>query len=104
MSMMQGMTAISTKPCAFCTLPSARVLQSMAQDFGGSFAAFSKAHSVRTKAQELATPLQAHELAHFEQLAEASRLQQRAIEDADTLPFAQYLAQYLSPERLGRSA
>ena len=86
------------------TLPSARVLQAMAQDFGGSFAAFAKAHSVRTKAQELATPLQAHELAHFEQLAEASRLQQRAIEAADTLPFAQYLAQYLSPERLGRSA
>ena len=26
MSMMQGMTAISTKPCAFCTLPSARVI------------------------------------------------------------------------------
>ena len=86
------------------TLPSARVLQAMAQDFGGSFAAFAKAHSVRTKAQELGTPLQAHELAHFEQLAEASRAQQRAIEAADTLPFAQYLAQYLSPERLGRSA
>jgi len=86
------------------TLPSARVLQSMAQDFGGSFSAFAKAHSVQTKAQELATPLQAHELAHFEQLAEESRLQQRAIEDADTLPFAQYLTQYLSPERLGRSA
>ena len=26
MSMMQGMTAISIKPCAFCTLPSARVI------------------------------------------------------------------------------
>ena len=26
MSMMQGMTAISTKSCAFCTLPSARVI------------------------------------------------------------------------------
>ena len=26
MSMMQGMTAISTKLCAFCTLPSARVI------------------------------------------------------------------------------
>ncbi len=85
------------------TLPSARVLQSMAQDFGGSFSAFAKAHSVQTKAQELATPLQAHELAHFEQLAEESCLRQRAIEAADTLPFAQYLAQYLSPERLGRS-
>jgi glutamate--cysteine ligase len=52
----------------------------------------------------LAVPLEAHALAHFEQLAEASRQQQRAIEAADTLPFDQYLAQYLSPERLGRSA
>jgi diadenosine tetraphosphate (Ap4A) HIT family hydrolase len=26
MSMMHGMTAISSKPCAFCTLPSARVI------------------------------------------------------------------------------
>ena len=26
MSMMQGMTAISTKPCGYCTLPSARVI------------------------------------------------------------------------------
>ena len=26
MSMMQGMTAISPKPCAFCTLPSERVI------------------------------------------------------------------------------
>ena len=26
MSMVQGMTAISNKPCAFCTLPSARVI------------------------------------------------------------------------------
>jgi len=86
------------------TLPSARVLQAMEQDFGGSFAAFARARSVQTKAQELAKPLETHERAHFEQLAEASRSQQRAIEEADTLPFAQYLTRYLSPERLGRSA
>ena len=86
------------------TLPSARVLEAMAQDFGGSFAAFAKSRSAQVKSQELAVPLEAHALAHFEQLAEASRQQQRAIEAADTLPFDQYLAQYLSPERLGRSA
>jgi glutamate--cysteine ligase len=85
------------------TLPSARVLQAMEQDFGGSFAAFAKARSMETKAQELATPLEAHELAHFELLSQASREQQTAIEGADTLPIAQYLTQYLSPERLGRS-
>lgn len=85
------------------TLPSARVLQAMEQEFGGSFAAFAKARSMETKSQELATPLEAHELAHFELLSQASREQQTAIEGADTLPFAQYLTQYLSPERLGRS-
>ncbi len=86
------------------TLPSARVLRSMAQDFGGSFSAFAKAHSAQTKAQELSEPLQAHELAHFQQLAEASLAQQHAIEAADSLPFDRYLAQYLSPDRLGRAA
>ena len=86
------------------TLPSARVLQAMEGEFGGSFAAFAKVHSLETKVQELATPLEAHALAHFEQLAEDSRLQQRTIEEGDSLPFAQYLAQYLQPERLGRSA
>jgi glutamate--cysteine ligase len=85
------------------TLPSARVLQEMHEEFGSSFAAFAKAHSLETKAQELARPLEAHALAHFEQLAEDSRLQQGAIEAGDSLPFAQYLAQYLMPERLGRS-
>ncbi len=85
------------------TLPSARVLHAMHQEFGGSFAAFAKAHSLETKAQELAAPLEAHALAHFEQLAEDSRAQQRAIEEGDSLPFAQYLSQYLMPERLGRS-
>ena len=84
-------------------LPSARVLQAMQHEHGGSFAAFAKAHSIDTKAHELAAPLEAHALAHFEQLAEDSRLQQRAIEEGDSLPFAQYLAQYLMPERLGRS-
>jgi glutamate--cysteine ligase len=86
------------------TLPSARVLQAMNQNFAGSFAAFAQTHSLATKAQELAMPLEEHALAHFEKLAEDSRVQQRAIEKGDTLPFAQYLAQYLTPERLGRSA
>ena len=86
------------------TLPSARVLQAMEGEFGGSFAAFAKAHSLQTKTQELDTPLEAHAVAHFEQLADDSRAQQRTIEEGDSLPFAQYLAQYLQPERLGRSA
>ncbi len=86
------------------TLPSARVLRSVEQDFGGSFSAFAKGHSARTKAQELAIPLAAHALAHFQQLAEASRQAQHETEQADSLPFDRYLEQYLSPQRLGQPA
>jgi len=86
------------------TLPSARVLRSVAQDFGGSFSAFAKGHSMQTKAQELAIPLAAHALAHFQQLAEASRRAQHETEQADSLPFDRYLEQYLSPQRLGQPA
>ena len=84
------------------SLPSARVLQAMREDHGGSFSAFVRSLSEQTKAQELAQPLAAHELAHFQQLAQASLERQREIEAADTLPFDRYLQQYLSPERLGR--
>ncbi len=84
------------------TLPSARVLRAMSQDFGGSFSAFAKGYSAQTKAQELASPLAPHALAHFAQLAEASRRAQRDTEQADSLPFDRYLEQYLSPQRLGQ--
>ena len=84
------------------SLPSARVLQAMREDHGGSFSAFVRNLSEQTKAQELAQPLAAHELAHFQQLAQASLERQREIEAADTLPFDRYLQHYLSPERLGR--
>jgi glutamate--cysteine ligase len=86
------------------TLPSARVLRSMAHDFGGSFAAFARAHSAQTKAQELASPLSPSALAHFEQLAQASRVAQMETEQGDSLPFDRYLEQYLSPQRLGKPA
>jgi len=84
------------------TLPSARVLRAMQDDFDGSFAAFALAHSAQTKAQELAIPLPPHAMAHFEQLAEASRVAQRETEQSDSLPFERYLEQYLLPQRLGQ--
>ena len=84
------------------SLPSARVLQAMREQHGGSFSAFVRSLSQQTKAQELAQALESHELAHFQQLAQASLERQREIETADTLPFDRYLEQYLSPERLGR--
>lgn len=85
------------------SLPSARVLRVMQEEHGGSFSAFGASRSQQTKAQELALALPAHALAHFQQMAQDSLDKQRQIEAADTLPFAQYLAQYLSPERLGQA-
>ena len=74
----------------------------MREQHGGSFSAFVRSLSQQTKAQELAQALEPYELAHFQQLAQASLERQREIETADTLPFDRYLEQYLSPERLGR--
>ncbi len=84
------------------SLPSARVLHAMREEHGGSFSAFVRSLSEQTKAQELFRTLAAHDLAHFQQLAQASLERQREIEAADTLPFDRYLQHYLSPERLGR--
>ena len=85
------------------TLPSARVLRAMQDDFEGSFAAFALAQSAQTKAQEVAISLSDRSLAHFQQLAQASRVAQRETEQGDSLPFDRYLDQYLSPQRLGQS-
>jgi len=84
------------------TLPSARLMRTMHDDYDNSFAQFMQARSAQTKAQELAQPLEAHALAHLQQLSQASLRQQREIEAADSLPFDQYLTQYLSPQRLGQ--
>jgi glutamate--cysteine ligase len=83
------------------TLPSARVLEAITQQYDGSFGAFARSQSLVTRQAMLDKPLSAELKAHFETLARQSWDAQRQIEAADTMPFDIYLQEYLSPRRLG---
>jgi len=82
------------------TLPSARVLQAIHHRFHGSFNAFVLAQSQGTRAAALATPVDADQRAHLQQLSLRSLQDQAQIEAADTGTFGAFLADYLSPARL----
>ncbi len=81
-------------------LPAARVLASMQNDFGGSFGRFGLAQAQRLKASAVAAPLTAAQTLAMKAQALQSLHDQAAVEAADSLPFDQYLVQYLSPARL----
>lgn len=81
-------------------LPSARVLREMEQSFGGSFLEFAKAQSRWVQQTLLAQPLSAQRQAQLQQQSADSLAEQAQLEAAQQLPFAHYLAQYLSPQRL----
>jgi glutamate--cysteine ligase len=83
------------------TLPSARVLKAITEEFDGSFGAFARAQSVRTRQAMLDMPWPEETQAQFEALARESWDAQRKIEAADTMPFDIYLQEYLSHKRLG---
>ena len=84
-------------------LPSARVLQALTQDHGGSFTAFVRARSAQTRQYFLDQPLPAAEQVRLMDLSAQSVRDQQRIESLDSLPFEIYRQQYISPERLGRS-
>jgi glutamate--cysteine ligase len=82
------------------TLPSARVLASMAQHFDNSFVKFVRAQSQQTQQTLLALPFTADWQTRFETMTRESIAEQRSIEAADTLPFETYRKNYVSPARL----
>ena len=82
------------------TLPSARVLQAIADGFDGSFVEFVKARSSATRQAMLELPLQADVQAALEAQSAQSLHKQAAIEAADSMPFGIYLQEYLAPHRL----
>ena len=82
------------------TLPSARVLQSMQQDFAGSYTAFVRAQAEQTRQHILALPWSADQQAAFEAQAQASRDEQRKTEAADTMDFETWRQAYLDPATL----
>ena len=95
-----ALDAASAALCAPDTLPSARALATLQQDFGGSYTAFIRAQAEQTRNHLLGLPWGAPAQAAFEALADESVAQRRAIEAADTVDFETYRQAYLSPERL----
>ena len=85
------------------TLPSARVLAMMAQDFDNSFVQFAKAQSLKTQAALQGLTLTDQQLAGFTEMSRQSIEAQKGIEAADTLPFEEYRAHYMSAECLDLS-
>ena len=83
------------------TLPSARVLAVMAQDFDNSFVRFVRAQSEKTRAAFRALPFSSEQDAHFKALTEQSITEQKQIESLDSMPFEVYRQQYVSADRLG---
>ena len=82
------------------SLPSARLLDAMASDFGGSLHALVLALSNQSHAGWLAQPLDAPLRRRFDEAARDSLREQRLREAADTEPFETFRQKYLSPERL----
>ena len=80
--------------------PSARVLKAVQDEFDGSFVAFVRTQSIKTRQAMLDLPLSASEQAAWQEQSARSVQDQAAIEAADTMPFDIYLQEYLSPKRL----
>jgi glutamate--cysteine ligase len=80
--------------------PSARVLKAVQDEFDGSFVAFVRARSAKTRQAMLDLPMSEAEAAEWARMSAQSLQDQADIEAADTMPFDIYLQEYLSPKRL----
>ncbi len=100
----QALAAAQASLQAPDSLPSARVLALMAQDFDNSFVKFVRAQSEKTRAAFLAMPWTADQQARHEQMSAQSFEDQKKIEAGDSMPFEIYRQQYLSAQRLGQPA
>jgi glutamate--cysteine ligase len=83
------------------SLPSARVLASMARDHANSFVSFVRAQSLLTRNTLLDLPFTDLQQARFTKASQESVEAQKQIEATDTMPFEIYRQQYVSADRLG---
>ena len=82
-------------------LPSARVINTIATQFGGSFVHLIRERSQTTRRALLDLPWPDAEAARFRTLSDASLREQHALEVADEhVPFETFREKYLSAERL----
>ena len=82
------------------TLPSARVLQAIHNQYQGSFNAFVLAQSQATRAAALGAPVHTAQRARLVHLSAQSLADQAQIEASDSGTFDAFLDDYLSPARL----
>jgi glutamate--cysteine ligase len=82
------------------SVPSARVLQAMQRNHGGSYVRFVLAESLLHRATLLSMPLPAKVEQEFADLARASLAKQRQIEARDRVDFETYRQNYLDPALL----
>jgi glutamate--cysteine ligase len=82
------------------TLPSARVLATMQQDFGGSYTGFIRAMAEQTRARHMALPWSREQQSQHEAMALESLMKRQAIEAADDIDFETWRLAYLDPARL----
>jgi glutamate--cysteine ligase len=85
-------------------LPSARMLDTMAREFGGAYIAFILSQSAAAKRHLVAAPWPADAEARFSALTATSIAAQADIQAADRMSFDDFLQHYLSPARLQPSA
>lgn len=83
------------------TLPSARILSTMATDFNNSFVGFLREQSRQTQTHLLALPFSADQQARYEAMTKESIAEQKRIEASDSMEFETYRQNYVSPKRLG---
>jgi len=81
--------------------PSARVLEEMQRNYKGSYTDFICDLSRKHRASLMAREFSRQEEERFARLAAESIAKQKRIEAGDTLPFEEYLKNYLAVERLG---
>ena len=89
--------AVLSRPAG---LPSARVLETMLADFGGSYPRFIRSQSALTRTALLALPWADQQAARYAALAATSLAEQRRLEESDSMLFEPYRMAYLSAERL----
>ena len=96
-----GLVAARAALAAPDTLPSARALATIEQDFGKSYTAFIRAHAEQTRNHLLALPWAPARQAAYEAMSRESLAQTAALEAASTGDFESFRHAYLAPERLG---
>ena len=84
------------------TTPSARVLQALSEPPASGFLHWVGEQSSHVRQVLLDLPWPLEHQAAFETLSVKSALDQKALEDADAMPFEAYRQVYVSAERLGQ--